>query len=395
MQRPVKRPRQSDVNYSLSADIILRAQRYGSFEWDSVAPKPVFDYLQTLAHSVSCSPEQVFMGFLAVIPSLLGGKTKLVVRSTYKEPPMLYSACLVDPGAGKSAAFDLVTKPLQLDRSYDHTHWIDDKILHYYHSLDHLFLVSEKHPSGTILFSPRLDKFLKQVLGENEVKAAHEREIFCALHDGMSKWKSWSTCDDNKDVRNVEVVDPCVVIGGYSRPDSFIDNYLSLLSKDEGFADRFLLATPPPVALKEEEMDYCEDVLKLMYHTVDLSKMYHYIWKSHNEQSDPKVYFFSFKAKTLYNEYSNEIANQLNEQWKTRPALSGALSKDRRMVLRLALNLHVFYHVLGEQLAGRDMRQIPNQIEETVIRQAVELTKYFVKQRNIYRQVRFENMLER
>ncbi|XP_031563273.1 uncharacterized protein LOC116298843 [Actinia tenebrosa] len=387
MQRPDKRPR-LDVNHSLSADTILRAQKYGSFDWHSIAPKPVFDYLQTLAHSVSCSPEQVFMGFLAVIPGLLGGKTKLVVRSAYKEPPMIYSACLVDPGAGKSAAFDLVINPLHLQHlSYDHTHCgIGDKILHFYHSLDHLFLVSVEHPSGTVLFSPRLDKFLKHILGESEEKAAHEREVFCALHDGMSKWKSWSTSDDNKNIPHDGVIDPCVVIGGYSRPESFSETYLSLLSKDEGLADRFLLATPPPVALKEEEMDHCEDVLKLMYHTVDLSKMYQFIWKTHNEHSDSKVYFLSFKAKTLYNEYSNEIANKLNEQWKTRATLSGALSKDRRTVLRLALNIHVFYHVLGEMLGGRELKQIPTQIEETVMRQAVELTKYFVKQRNIHRQ---------
>lgn len=52
------------------------------------------------------------MGLLAVLPGLLGGTTKLIVRPNYKECATLYSVCLADPGAGKSAAFEVVTRPL-------------------------------------------------------------------------------------------------------------------------------------------------------------------------------------------------------------------------------------------------------------------------------------------
>ena len=96
--RPSKRAR---VGHATLNENILHAQQVGAINWQLVAPEPITDFLEVQGHSVSSSHEQIFMGLLAVLPGLLGGTTKLIVRPNYKECAILYSVCLADPGAGK------------------------------------------------------------------------------------------------------------------------------------------------------------------------------------------------------------------------------------------------------------------------------------------------------
>ena len=75
--RPSKRAR---VGHATLNENILHAQQVGAINWQLVAPEPITDFLEVQGHSVSSSPEQIFMGLLAVLPGLLGGTTKLIVR---------------------------------------------------------------------------------------------------------------------------------------------------------------------------------------------------------------------------------------------------------------------------------------------------------------------------
>ena len=98
------------------------------------------------------------MGLLAVFPGLLGGTTKITVRPNYKECPILYSVCLADPGAGKSAAFDVVTQPLNECQ-------LRDLIVDRYTQaglFDHL--LNERHGGVALLISSELGMFLESVL---------------------------------------------------------------------------------------------------------------------------------------------------------------------------------------------------------------------------------------
>ena len=63
------------------------------------------------------------------------------------------------------------------------------------------------------------------------------------------------------------------------------------------------------------------------------------------------------------------------------------MSKDQKTVLRLALNLHVLFFALGEEIAGRVPTTVPMVISEETMKQAVELTRYFAAQRGVYGKV--------
>ena len=312
------------------------------------------------------------MGLLAVIPGLLGGRTRLLVRPTYKECSILYSVCLADPGAGKPAAFDVVTKPLdecglrnlQVDR-YTQADLFDH-------------LLNECHGEVALLISSELGIFLESVL-KKQVEGAGERQLFCRLHDGTR----WSRVTGNSD--RMEVEHPCIIIGGYSQPEPFIETYLSLTSKNDGFPDRILLSTPPSVALNEEEIDEWNEVFSESYKNLNLSRVYKFIDSFH--KASVREYTMSDEAKNVYRKFANDIADKLNEQWKERKGVHGKMSKDKKTVLRLALNLHVLYFALGEEIAGRVPTTVPMVISEETMKQAVELTRYFVAQRGVYEKV--------
>ncbi|KAL9959929.1 hypothetical protein ACROYT_G033307 [Oculina patagonica] len=283
--------------------------------------------------TVSSSPEQLFTGLLAVFSGLLGGKTKLIVRPTYRECAILHSVCLADPGAGKSAAFDVVSRPLDECR-------LRDLIVDRYTQaglFDHLS--NERHGGVALLISSELGKFLESVL-KKQVEIAGERQLFCRLHDGTM----WSRVTGNSD--RMEVENPYVIIGGYSQPEPFIETCLNLTSRNDGFPDRLLLSTPPSVALHEEEIDEWNELLSDLYSN----------------------------AKDVYRKFANEIADKLNEQWKERKWTDGKLSKDKKTVLRLALNLHVLYFALGEEISGTIPTTVPMVISAEFMTQAVELT---------------------
>ncbi|KAK3734691.1 hypothetical protein QZH41_002107 [Actinostola sp. cb2023] len=180
----------------------------------------------------------------------------------------------------------------------------------------------------------------------------------------------------------MEVANPCVIIGGYSQPEPFIETYLNLTSRNDGFPDRLLLSTPPSVALHEEEIDEWNDALSQTYNNVKLSHVYSFIHDFH--EASVRVYCMSDDARAVYRKYANEIADKLNEQWRERKGVHGKMSKDKKTVLHLALNLHVLYFALGEEIAGRMPTTVPMVITAETVAQAVELTKYFAAQRSVY-----------
>ena len=178
---------------------------------------------------------------------------------------------------------------------------------------DHL--MNERHGGVALLISSELGMFLESVL-KRQVEGAGERQLFCRLHDGSM----WSRVTANSD--RMEVTNPCVIIGGYSQPEPFIDTYLHLTSRNDGFPDRLLLSTPPSVALHEEEIDEWNEVLVDSYQNVKLSRVYSFVAEFHKAAA--REYSMSEEGKVVFRRYANEIADKLNEQWRERRGMHGS-----------------------------------------------------------------------
>ena len=176
--------------------------------------------------------------------------------------------------------------------------------------------------------------FLESVL-KKQVEGAGERQLFCCLHNGTM----WSRVTENSD--RMEVEHPCIIIDGHSQPEPFSETYLSLTSKNKnnGFPDRILLSTPPSMALHEEDIDEWNEVFSKSYQNLNLSRVYKFIDSFH--KASVREYSKSDEAKNVYCKFANDIADKLNEQWKEGRGVHSKMSKDKKTVPRLALNLHV------------------------------------------------------
>ena len=76
--------------------------------------KDLVQWFEVMAYSVNTKPEFVLVAAMSVVSTLMGPKTKLSIRPTYREPCNLFTVCLSEPGAGKSQAFELaVERPLR------------------------------------------------------------------------------------------------------------------------------------------------------------------------------------------------------------------------------------------------------------------------------------------
>ena len=165
--------------------------------------------------------------------------------------------------------------------------------------------MNERHGGVALLISSELGMFLESVL-KRQVEGAGERQLFCRLHDGSM----WSRVTGNSD--RMEVTNPCVIIGGYSQPEPFIDTYLHLTSRNDGFPDRLLLSTPPSVALHEEEIDEWNEVLVDSYKNVKLSRVYSFVAEFHKAAAreysmseDGKVVLEDMRMRLLTSLMSN------------------------------------------------------------------------------------------
>ena len=124
----------------------------------------------------------------------------------------------------------------------------------------------------------------------------------------------------------------CLCIGGFLQPIPFIQYlYPGLTECYDGFVDRFLLCSPCPKLLLEEEVEeWCSKLEQ--YDLKSLAKPYSIISQWHHDVQ--RVYTFSPSAKEQYRLFSNEITKKMNSQFEGEGDISGNFSKDRRTVIR-------------------------------------------------------------
>lgn len=102
---------------------------------------------------------------------------------------------------------------------------------------------------------------------------------------------------------------------------------------NDGFVDRFLICSPRPKLLLEEEVEeWCKKLADQPLKS--LSPVYQQIshWHENNSQL---VYTFSPQAKEHYRLFANEMTKLMNSQFDGDGAeVFGNYSKDKRTVVR-------------------------------------------------------------
>ena len=127
----------------------------------------------------------------------------------------------------------------------------------------------------------------------------------------------------------------CLCIAGFLQPLPFIQRlYPSLMECNDGFVDRFLICSPRPKLLLEEEVE--EWCTKLSDQPLkSLASVYRLITRWHR---NAHVYTFTPQAKEQYRLFANEMTVLMNSQFEGDGGeVFGNYSKDKRMVIRYSI----------------------------------------------------------
>lgn len=134
----------------------------------------------------------------------------------------------------------------------------------------------------------------------------------------------------------------CLCIAGFLQPLPFIQHlYPSLMECNDGFIDRFLICSPKPKLLLEEEVERWCDKLSTQP-LKSLSTVYQLICHWHKGDSQ-YIYTFSLEAKEHYRLFANEMTRLMNSQFDGDGAqVFGNFSKDKRTVIRYACIIIIY-----------------------------------------------------
>ena len=197
-------------------------------------------------------------------------------------------------------------------------------------------------------------------------------------------------------------------MAGFLQPLPFIQRlYPSLRECNDGFLDRFLICSPRPKLLLEEEVEEWCDKLKLQQLT-SLSRVYSLISRWH-PSGVQRNYTFCDQAKEQYRLFANEMTMLMNSQFEgDGSGIVGNFSKDKRTVIRYSFNLificisvtniivyrlsgiiHVLYEALNTLIDATDEEPVvpTTEISQEEVQMAMALTEYFQAQRQVYDKV--------
>lgn len=90
---------------------LLDAQIYKPFPLE-ILPKCLEEFCREQGRLICCDPTLILLPMLAVMAAVIGNSRRVVVRKSWLEPAILWTAAVADSGSGKSPAFDAARGPL-------------------------------------------------------------------------------------------------------------------------------------------------------------------------------------------------------------------------------------------------------------------------------------------
>ena len=153
-----------------------------------------------------------------------------------------------------------------------------------------------------------------------------------------------------------------------------------MVALQNGFDLRFLLAVMRPEAMTRKDTEPFAEQLS----NSNLPNLFEFYKAIHTDHKQGDIiYTLSEGALSLFDGYDEEICIKLNEKWKNGQMLDSSYTesgKERRLVLRLSVSLHVIYSYSRRHLFhyyGLVSRIIP----EACMKYAIALMEYFKQQR--------------
>ncbi len=351
------------------------------------------------AKSIGCDPSFIALPLLVILGSVIGNTRRLLIKSGWNVPPILWAAVIGESGSQKTPAFKLVMKPArnremkslaefeqrktdnEREQAFfekDMAEWKRDR------------KTTDPPPEEPILVGPQ-----RLIVSDVTVEALSQRlqsnpRGLCLCRDelagwigGFDKYSSGKGADaahwlsmfnaeniivDRKSGKETTFIPRAAVnvVGGI-QPGIF-RKMLTAEHRESGLAARLLLCYPPRKPKQWTDEGIPEEIEQ------KLSDLIEYLYRLESQADEdgnpsPICIGMTPKAKAIWVEHYNQHAD---EQSNLHGDLSAAWSKLEESPARIALILHYINRV--------DPFTEPSDsapIDELIMQAAIELTEWF------------------
>ncbi|OGI24852.1 MAG: hypothetical protein A2287_08370 [Candidatus Melainabacteria bacterium RIFOXYA12_FULL_32_12] len=360
------------------------------FPLDSL-PKIIRDYIEE-AHRITKAPVDFWAGtILSVVSGLMGNPCSIRINSVWAESPSLYCVLVGDSGTKKSVPIKIMLKLLyRLDLKYaeeykeqkrqynkDITEYnqvsdCDDKecdeldkpdlpkrklFFTQDTTIESLIEIQKNNPTGVLIISDELTQLIRSF---NQYKGGRGSDRSYIL-------QAWNGAPYIQTRKNDE---PTVIphlfhsIAGGIQP-AVIDELKDRSKVSDGFTERLLFVYP----------DYVSDgrITRTSEEMVYEEKLYDLFEKIFNEcrSGDQSEISMSEDALNLFEEYSIKLTEIINHDPQY-TLMRSYMEKQKSYTARLALIIHYIKAISNEEIS--------HDITRSTMLQAINMSKYFVKQ---------------
>jgi hypothetical protein len=349
------------------------------FPWEKVSPEYFIDWVNVFSRAHGTTKEIMMMAIIPTVAGLLGSRSSLKLTNTYKEKINIMAICVAPPCSGKSAATNHAGKiPLLNVEKYNKVRLLVDNFTNA--GLTEQIVLND---GIAICIKDELYSDLKHIISEKSMG------YLCRWYDG----DSFYTTKGHNSAERIGVEETGLCLGGFIQVRNFMEELLPhLLTAEDGFFERILLAVVRPEALTRSETELFAIQLSSQYSDVqNLTEIYDSIYRDHNV-ADPVEYTLTDDAKKLFDVFDAELCSKLNKQWADGDILTNSeemsVGKDRKNTLRLSVVLHVLYFYTRRSIF-KLYGPLPKVIGQDSVKYAIQLTTYFRGVMNTVSKVKF------
>ena len=320
-------------------------------------PPPIASFVSEGAAAVGCDPTFLALPVLTLLGAAIGNTRRLLVKSTYEVPPILWTGIVGESGTGKTPALRVA-----LGAAYEHEARLQGekepgRFLVGDTTSEALALLMASNARGVLCVRDELAGWLGSIdrYSDNKGRCSADRSFLLSAYNGMPHTVDRRTGEH----RHLHIPRASLWVTGGIQP-GILARAMGSAERESGLLARLLLACPPAQPLR-----YSDDDVSVATKSV-FDKVVTRLFAIEGQQAVE----LSSDAKEVWRAFHDRTAE---EAVAFGGDLAAAWSKSRDTALRVALILH---------LCEMDRSPLP----PTTMTAAVHLTEWFkAETQRVYR----------
>lgn len=287
-------------------------------------PVPIRQLVKEGSEALPVPPDLLALPALVTASAAIGNSRILQVKNEWTESPCLYAAIVSAPGAMKSPALDIASKPLKELQQDGTRTWTSDA------TMESVVRLLEKNPRGLLVSRDELSGWIK---GMNQYKGGKgaDKEFY------LSVWGGQAHVYDRASDGGTSIIlgHPFLSIVGAIPPD--VLHALDISGGEaDGFLPRILFAWPDAIPVRWSDIQVTEETLSTYRGMIETLYAL-----SYDPTVGPQILEFTPEAQQDFKAWHDLHMEEMEHQTLS-PFLQGVYAKLKGYCVRLSL-----IHALG------------------------------------------------